>query len=162
MTLVLYVLILQILYGRTPQVLVPHFEEFRVTEDFKGKPVAVVFTRPEERRFRTVIRFGAAEGPNFAGHYTIVEWGCGTECFQAVLVDGKIGKIYRLPTATHKDAVYYFESSWLHFQKDSNLLVVCANCRKWAREDCEQKYFVWSGDQFREISRLPRRDGHSH
>jgi len=33
-------------------------------------------------------------GPNFAGHYGINYWGCGTECIQIGIVDLKTGNVY--------------------------------------------------------------------
>jgi hypothetical protein len=110
-----------------PATLEPRFKEFPVNEVFRGKPAAVVFERAEERRFRTVIRSGATIGPNFAGHYTLVEWGCGTECFQAAIVDAKTGRIYQ-PPLFDKERHDFFEASWLHFRPDSNLMIVCVDC----------------------------------
>ena len=44
------------------------------------------------RLFRTVLKQGAVKGPNFAGHMTIVEFGCGTSCVYWGLVDAKTGR----------------------------------------------------------------------
>ena len=57
----------------------PAFEQFGVDEVFKGKPVSPQITA-SHRLFRTMIRRGAAKGPNYAGHYSIATWGCGTGC----------------------------------------------------------------------------------
>lgn len=45
------------------------------------------------RRYRTVLLKGAAEGANFAGHYSIVGWGCGTSCVQFAVVDLESGQV---------------------------------------------------------------------
>src|SRR5438105_1150903 len=34
----------------------------------------------------------APDGPNFAGHYTVVTWGCGTECQMHAILDGRTGQ----------------------------------------------------------------------
>ena len=141
-----------------PGTLLSRFVEFNVETVFKGKPAAPLLVRPEERRFRTVLREGAKEGANFAGHYTVVEWGCGTECWQAAIIDAETGRVYPSPLK----GFGYFQSSWLHFQLHSRLLVACDNCRKWASEQCDQRYFVWNGDSFSEVKRMPRSDPHSH
>ena len=160
MSLLLGVLLL--LQGwQIPATLEPVFKELPVKEMFQGKPAPVVFAHPEERHFRTMIRSGGESGPNFAGHYTVVEWGCGTECFQAAIVDAKTGRIYKPPTFD-KNSAYSFESSWLHFRRDSNLMIACVDCRRWADRECAQRYFVWEGDHFTEISRQPQRDPHNH
>jgi hypothetical protein len=154
--------VLLLLQGwQMPAALASRFNQFPADEVFHGMPASPVLARPEERRFRTMIRLGAKEGPNFAGHYTVAEWGCGTECFQAVIVDAKTGKIYKPPTVD-KNSGYSFESTWLHYRLDSRLLVACVNCRTFADRGCEQRYFVWERDHFAEISREPRRDSHDH
>jgi hypothetical protein len=158
MNFVIVAVIFQLL--SIPSVLLPRFEEFSVKEGFKGPRAVPVLSRPEERRFRTVIGQGAKAGPNFGGHYTIVEWGCGTECIQAAIVDSKTGRVYQPPFGEKGDR--YFATTWLHFQLNSRLIVACTDCRQWNREDCDQHYFLWDGESLMEINRSPRRDSHGH
>lgn len=47
--------------------------------------------------FKAKITEGAKLGPNFAGHYTVVRWGCGMDSFMFVVVDAITGKIYEPP-----------------------------------------------------------------
>jgi hypothetical protein len=75
----------------------PSFRSYGIAERFTGKPAAPILATPGDRAFRTRIREGAAKGPNFAGHYTVAEWGCGTSCVSAVVVDAKTGKVYGVP-----------------------------------------------------------------
>jgi hypothetical protein len=70
----------------------PRFEEYPVTDIFHGIPAAPKLTTPMERLYRTRIREGVTKGigvmkegieqagPNFAGHYIVVTWGCGSPC----------------------------------------------------------------------------------
>src|SRR5262245_22010135 len=59
----------------------PDFARYAVTERFRGTPaVPDLASAKDARRFRTVLRDGARKGPNFAGSFTIVSWGCGTSC----------------------------------------------------------------------------------
>lgn len=44
--------------------------------------------------FITRIKEGCKDGINFAGHYTLIYWGCGTACQYGVIVDRKTGIIY--------------------------------------------------------------------
>jgi len=145
----------------TPAPLQKKFAEFAVTEKFTGKPSPVVLSRPEHRMFRTMLRNGAKEGPNFAGHFTVVQWGCGTNCLSGAIVDAKTGEVYQLP-ALGKERADYFESEWLHFRPDSRLMIVCSHCREWLIGDCDQRYFVWDGSSFTEVDRMPHRDPHGH
>jgi len=72
----------------------PTFEQYRVAEQFVGKPAPVdLKSAPGASRFRTGLRYGAKKGPNFAGHYTIVEWGCGTGCDNIAVIDAANGRV---------------------------------------------------------------------
>jgi hypothetical protein len=65
--------------------------------------------------FRTRLREGAGStGVNFNGAFTIVTWGCGTECQSGGVIDRSDGRVYELPIA---ELGYEFYS-------DSSLLVV--------------------------------------
>ena len=61
---------------------------------YNEKPVKVDFdSMPELNSFHTVITEEAAKGPNFAGHFTFIKWGCGTSCLSYAIVDAISGKI---------------------------------------------------------------------
>ena len=44
--------------------------------------------------FRTNLRNAAKEGVNFAGHYILTTWGCGTNCSQSAIIDARNGKVF--------------------------------------------------------------------
>ena len=46
--------------------------------------------------FRTVLRNGMKWGPNFAGHYAVVVWGCGTSCSSFAVVNLRTGQVITL------------------------------------------------------------------
>jgi hypothetical protein len=69
--------------------------------DYPAAPVALerpakpdVYADPQSKVFRTRIREGAAQGPNFAGHYTIVSFGCGAGCQTFAIVDAQSDRIF--------------------------------------------------------------------
>lgn len=72
----------------------PRFEEFPVGKRFTGKPAPVVLASREARRFRTAIREQASNAPNFAGHYVVVDIGCGAACVQFFIVDSMTGQVF--------------------------------------------------------------------
>src|SRR3954453_14346247 len=83
------------------QTAAPSFDQYPVnTPKFSGKPAPPVLRMAEDRRFRTMIRSGAATGPDFAGRYTVVQWGCGAGCVAAVVVDAVNGTVHRAPFRT--------------------------------------------------------------
>jgi hypothetical protein len=63
-------------------------------EEYAGNPATVNFeSNPDAKLFRTAITEQVAEGANFAGHYVVSTWGCGTNCIGYAVVDVKTGDI---------------------------------------------------------------------
>ena len=46
------------------------------------------------RMFRTNLRNDAKEGVNFAGHYILATWGCGTNCGDSAIINARNGRVY--------------------------------------------------------------------
>lgn len=79
----------------------PRFEDYAVSTRFKGKAARVnLRSHPQARMFRTMLREGVKGGANFAGHYAINWWGCGTNCIRIGIVDLKTGHAYLAPFYT--------------------------------------------------------------
>src|SRR5208282_435480 len=71
----------------------PRFSDYPIKTIYRGEPARPIITK-EFRSFRTMIRQGSDSDVEFAGHYTIPRWGCGTYCNGFVIVDSISGKIY--------------------------------------------------------------------
>lgn len=138
---------------------VPHFDDYSVKKIFKGKPATVdVKTQAQARRYHTMLRIGAARGPNFAGHYTIVGWGCGTSCLEFAIVDAITGKVFFPPGIPYIDGHFVDlgpgesmpEFITLRYSIDSRLLVLLGA----PGEDESQAgiaYFEWTGASLKKI-----------
>ncbi len=73
----------------------PRFEDFPINETFKEKPAAVdISSNSGAREFRGALRYTAEDGPNFAGHYAVAEWGCGSTCQDGMIINIATGKVY--------------------------------------------------------------------
>jgi hypothetical protein len=134
----------------------PTFDNYKVTEIWTAKPAKPVLRSPADRMFRTHIREQAKQGPNFAGHFTIVEWGCGTMCTSFVVMNAKNGSIY-----SPKEVQYGISIS---YRSDSNLLIIdstdkikeifgknvdLATCKTYTEGT---RYYRWDGNKFRHIA----------
>lgn len=92
------------------------FEDHAVTAIHRGRPAPVDITsNSTARQFRTLLKTGAESGPNFAGRFTVVVWGCGTECQSFAVIDARTGRVHDPPTAAELG---------LDFRLDSRLLVI--------------------------------------
>jgi hypothetical protein len=136
----------------------PQLEDYPVTSIFTGTPAAPKFQTAGQRRFRTVIRDGAAKGPNFAGHYTIAQWGCGTGCVQMAVVDLQSGDVYEGPFGILPNSTICLGANaeedkiGVVNRRDSSLLIVkgCPN-----EKNCGTYYYSWTGKQFKLIRKDP-------
>ncbi|WP_143150427.1 hypothetical protein [Arenibacter nanhaiticus] len=123
------------------------FEDYKV-DMYEGALADPDFsTAPAAKAFISRITNECKKGINFAGHYTLIIWGCGTACQSGVIVDRKTGRIFE----------EYGSSLGSEFRKDSkmliknigaidtttNLIEVCAHC--------EVSHHVWTGTEFKEI-----------
>jgi hypothetical protein len=125
------------------------FRLYPAQEHFHGRPAQVDLSSAEgARRFRTVLRGGAAGGPNFAGAYTLVRWGCGTNCGQLAIVSARTGKVYFGPSA----------ESDIHFRLDSELLVVDPYACSFTEEELPgrrwRRLFRWTGTRLVRLDSL--------
>jgi hypothetical protein len=71
----------------------PNFSQFPAGKMFHGTPVPPRLVTKDQRMFRTMIRTGGENHATFAGHYTIAEWGCGTDCSQFAVMDLMTGAV---------------------------------------------------------------------
>lgn len=83
----------------TAQSRVPQFRDFAVTKIYVGKNAPPKITNAD-KTFRTRLREGSKEKPNFAGRYILTAWGCGALCLMGAVIDAKTGTIHWLPHTT--------------------------------------------------------------
>jgi hypothetical protein len=133
----------------------PRFEQYAVPAAAIPNPApADIASTPGARMFRTRIRTGAAEGPNFAGHYTIVGWGCGTSCTYWAIVDAISGAVFFAPDA-RVIAHNHVDGDELSFRRDSRLLItVGAPDEDESREGIA--FYVWNDRSLDKLAFISR------
>ncbi len=120
----------------------PSFADYPADgEAFFGEPAEPDFaTLPGARLFRTAIIRGATEGPNLARRFTVVSWGCGSQCHQFVILDAASGRITE-----------GFTTMWgVEHRLESELLIVNPrpddiSAGVAARQ--RTRYYRWSGER---------------
>jgi hypothetical protein len=137
---------------------IPMFEDYPITSIFRGEPALPIFAKGQGG-FSTQIKEGARKGPNFAGHFTIAQWGCGSGCISFAIVDAVSGQLnYPIPfvglgipymgTATGRDY------KGLEYRLDSSLLIAdgCPEDEDSTDADfemnCGTRYYKWEANRF--------------
>jgi hypothetical protein len=107
----------------------PKFEDFSVKTIYRGSPAAPKLATEDQRMFGTKIRGGAKAEVEFAGHYTVPAWGCGSGCNDYVIADSITGTIYDglyvvdLPSAWLEEHGHK-EEKRMEYHPDSRLLKI--------------------------------------
>ena len=137
---------------------IPRFEAFSTAAIPNLKPAEVdLKSHQRAKQYRTKLREGAAEGPNFAGQFTVVGWGCGTSCIQWAIVDAKIGGVYFPPHEIASISTVHVDIAegepephfyGLRFRLDSTLLMILGA----PNEDESREgilFYQWTGKSFK-------------
>ncbi len=75
----------------------PRFSDYPAIGKYNGRNSAVVLRSKDDREFRTQLRSAARQTPNFAGHYIVAAWGCGSACLMGAVIDANSGNVQWLP-----------------------------------------------------------------
>jgi hypothetical protein len=137
----------------------PQFEDYPAGV-YKGERVAPRVGIGEARTFRTMLRQGAKDGINFAGHYTVVFWGCGAGCLIVGIIDVKTGTVY-FPKELNGFGVWYWDKNMeaLQFKPRSRLIIMSgypATEMDRTVPACGLYYYEWTGQALKVIQRLSR------
>jgi hypothetical protein len=145
------------------------------TDEFSLHPPAHRLTHPpaapivgsgHARRYRSVLRAEAREGPNFNGHYRVASWGCGTNCIEWAVIDLESGKVwfpagpaYSCWAPEEPDGANV--PDWFEMRITSSLLYlhVCDPPLRGSRTFTTRRVYVWKGSGLALLrsEELPRR-----
>jgi hypothetical protein len=116
---------------------------------------------PYARLYRTAIRQQTAKGPNFAGHFAVVGWGCGSSCSDWAIVDTHSGRVY-FDSRLHAVSTVQAESSDEHdnqfptyFSLSSRLLVIVGAPNEDESRD-GVAFYEWTGSTLKLLRFVPR------
>jgi hypothetical protein len=146
----------------------PTFARYQVKVE-KIKNVKVKLTSKDARMFRTNLREAAKGGVNFAGHYILTGWGCGTNCEELAVIDARTGVAY-FPTELQGVGIGFCEApdgnvapdapaesdtlAGVYYKPDSRLLVLQGfkgGDLNRKNSKCGNYYWEWTGSRLRQV-----------
>jgi hypothetical protein len=107
--------------------------------------------------FRTNLRNAAKEGVNFAGHFILTTWGCGTNCTQSAIIDARNGRVFfpdQLEGAGFGFCDLPDNTEPLVYKANSRLLILNGFKGGDLERDnsrCGIYYLEWTGANFRQV-----------
>jgi hypothetical protein len=143
----------------------PQFEDYPATRTISN-PRRPRLNSRLARNYRSVLRNGMAEGPNFAGDSRVVSWGCGSACFEWAIVNGRTGTVYFPPEeiASHFGPSHFRDAA-LHFRHDSRLLITVGSHIVLHPEERPMEtwyegafFLLWNGRTLRPLRIVPVTD----
>lgn len=146
----------------------PRFDDYPSPADWSGPVAPIRLTSPSERMFRTRLTEGAKEKPNFAGHYRVTYWGCGSVCGAGAVIDLAKGNVYPLPLGGKGQGrdrwiacSALFDGTGDDFHVNSRLFISrCGwNFDKNGKNWPDVYYFLWEGDRFKELLHIATPNG---
>ncbi len=143
---------------------VPDFNRYRVSVE-KARARSIDFRNsPGAGSFRTRLTAALREGVNFAGHYILTGWGCGTGCIYGAIIDARTGRVYfpqplgGMASGTTDDGGYAEEP--LRYRKNSRLLIIngVPGTPEGRPELSMGEYFYeWRNNRLRLLRSIPRK-----
>jgi hypothetical protein len=112
---------------------------------------------------RTRLSEALAGGVNFAGHYIVASWGCGTGCISGCIIEAKTGKAY-WPLALNALGVWYDGENYadepVEFRKNSRLLIIRGS--PGVKDNQPEKpngeyYYEWKANNLHLVKYIPFR-----
>jgi hypothetical protein len=167
--------------AQTHSTRLPTFQDYPVKEIFHGAPHPPILVTPEQRRYRTLIREGVEKGwgvltdgawgseqnkpgPNFAGHYIVITWGCGAPCMRMAVADAESGAVYNPPVSVGRGfalPLLAFPVSGARnpesaYRRDSQLIIIKATPH-FGKPDAQPYsfYFLLQDKQWKLLRRVP-------
>lgn len=107
--------------------------------------------------FRTNLRNAAKEGVNFAGHYILTTWGCGTNCTVSAIIDARNGNVF-FPDQLEGSGFGFCDlpddTEPLVYRADSRLLILSGfkgGDLNLENGRCGVYYLEWTGKNLKQV-----------
>jgi len=145
---------------------VPKFAAYPATVE-KAKAKSIDFKKnPDALTFRTRLTDGLKRGVNFAGHYIVVGWGCGTGCISGAILDARTGNVF-WPEQFNALGVWYggeeYTAEPVAYRKNSRLLIITGVPAQKSDAVTEKPsgvyYYEWKNNRLRQVKFVPKPTG---
>ena len=124
------------------------FTDFPVKSPFSRKSKAPDFAGRDKKfySYRTRIMKGLEAGPNYAGEFSIIQFGCGTSCSVVFIANNRTGQIFDFPFSGEG-----FGPTALRYSATSSLLMLTRR----DGEKCVMESMTFTNDKWNRISTAP-------
>jgi len=127
----------------------PDFADYPVTRVFQGQHARARIVTRFQKLFQTRIRESADDDVNFAGHFVVTTWGCGTACVQFAIIDAISGHVYDPPVTSLglRDAIAPLQYGDMVNVRPGSALLVIEGCPEEGNK-CGRFYYHFDRGRF--------------
>jgi hypothetical protein len=131
----------------------PRFQDYASKSVAIKKDAALDLVTGRARDYRTRLREAMKLPANFASHYRLVLWGCGTGCATGAVIDKSDGRVIFLPftICCSEDTSDKFEP--IAYRQDSRLIVFSGLMNETGVNGAH--YYVFDGRKFGFLKTIP-------
>ncbi|WP_105436504.1 hypothetical protein [Neorhizobium tomejilense] len=124
------------------------FTDFPVKSPYSGQSKAPDFAGRDKKfySYRTRIKKGLEAGPNYAGEFSIIQFGCGTSCSVVFIANNRTGQVFDFPFSGEG-----FGPTELRYRATSSLLMIT---RRDGR-DCVMESMTFTNNTWNQIATVP-------
>ncbi|MCQ1779126.1 hypothetical protein NOJ05_18130 [Neorhizobium galegae] len=124
------------------------FTDFPVKSPYSGQSKAPDFAGRDKKfySYRTRIKKGLEAGPNYAGEFSIIQFGCGTSCSVVFIANNRTGQVFDFPFSGEG-----FGPTELRYRATSSLLMITRR----DGEKCVMESMTFTNDKWKRISTAP-------
>ena len=130
----------------------PSFESYPAEMLQISATPKLVLTTKLAKKYKTVITDQSVKEVNFAGHYRVATWGCGTDCRGFAIINKQTGMVYTMPGVELVAGVMGNDEERISFKPSSKLFIISGLIN----DEKEGKfYYLWSGSKFQFLAKFP-------
>jgi hypothetical protein len=126
------------------------FEQYPAKFEETNTSKKPILSTKVTKRYKTVITQASTLPANFAGHYRVATWGCGTDCRGFAIINKHTGATYTLPGVDYIAGVPGNDEDRLQYKENSRLFIITGLLN----DETEGKfYYLWEGERLKLISK---------
>ncbi len=141
--------------ARLQQQAIPQFRDFPANMVHTGSNAPVQLSTNVDWTYRTRLLIASHQKPNYADHFVLSTWGCGTACIQGAAIDVSTGNVVWLPAticcARNTDANF----DPVIFKLNSRLIVL-SGLRDQKENDDAAHFYSIEGSEFVFVADITR------
>ncbi len=134
----------------------PAYSNFTVKLEKKEAGKINLSSHPKANNYRTNLKNALKNKEvDFAGKYIIAQWGCGTGCTEAAIIDAKTGNVF-FPVelqGVRAGGLAMGDHDMAEYKKDSRLLVIYGYAGSDDESTTESplgiSYFLWTNNELK-------------